>query len=559
MKPYHLLAAAALALVAGTATARAEAGTCTRPVNVVLYDNDTVNLANALGANAADCTDYWISITPTAAGLPRGGAPLNAIHALGPHFHALADLRLATWATLKDQYGGWYAAGVAIRSAMTAAGYTGNDTWDVDEVGTPSKQLAEDVFAGAAGARAGFRDWIRGLYDGGGAPDPGVVLAADPPQYSSDLAAYEQGLAAWYADGAFWDDLHGRVRFWAQETYADARSWGVDGAGLDARASHLGDYYLHGLRLAGTHGDATAAVRSFFADAYTPIGNAAWRYPVPAPGPDTIAFGYTDVPLPDLLSFVSTQTYALRSSAPDRFGFVTWPNLSSGTLNAQVYARVAAAVHDSQADPAGACSGGRCDGVVAGAAFTEAWRDFATPPQIVPQVSGTLSASGWYTSDATVSWTVTDAQTPVTSTAGCDTVVVDADTAGATYTCTATSSGGTASASVTIRRDATPPEITCAPTPEALWPPNGRLVPVSVAVEVTDGTSGPAGFALTSAPSSDAADFAVGTPDVAGLLRAQRPGDGGDRVYTLGYTAQDVAGNTATCDAQVVVPHDRGS
>jgi hypothetical protein len=111
---------------------------------------------------------------------------------------------------------------------------------------------------------------------------------------------------------------------------------------------------------------------------------------------------------------------------------------------------------------------------------------------------------------------------------------------------------------VTIRRDATPPAITCTPTPSTLWPPNGQLVPVSVEVEVTDETSGPDGFLLTGAPAADAADFVVGEPDVAGLLRARRPGNGGDREYTLTYTARDVAGNSATCDATVSVPHDEG-
>ena len=50
--------------------------------------------------------------------------------------------------------------------------------------------------------------------------------------------------------------------------------------------------------------------------------------------------------------------------------------------------------------------------------------------------------------------------------------------------------------SVTIMRDATPPTITCDPTPASLWPPNGTLVPVGVAVRVSDATSGPSGFEL---------------------------------------------------------------
>jgi hypothetical protein len=82
-----------------------------------------------------------------------------------------------------------------------------------------------------------------------------------------------------------------------------------------------------------------------------------------------------------------------------------------------------------------------------------------TPPLINPIVSGTLGNNGWYTSDVSVSWSVTDAQSPIGSTSGCSPVSVTSGTSGMTFTCTATSAGGTASSSVTIKRDATAPSI----------------------------------------------------------------------------------------------------
>ena len=82
-----------------------------------------------------------------------------------------------------------------------------------------------------------------------------------------------------------------------------------------------------------------------------------------------------------------------------------------------------------------------------------------TAPLIVPTVTGTAGANGWYVSDVAVSWTVNDAETPVTSTSGCGTSTVTADTAGVTFTCTAQSAGGTATRSVTIKRDVTPPVL----------------------------------------------------------------------------------------------------
>ncbi|WP_299029964.1 PxKF domain-containing protein [uncultured Thermanaerothrix sp.] len=85
-----------------------------------------------------------------------------------------------------------------------------------------------------------------------------------------------------------------------------------------------------------------------------------------------------------------------------------------------------------------------------------------TPPVITPIISGTLGNNGWYISDVTVSWTVTDSESAITSKSGCDETTINDDTAGVTLTCTATSAGGAAQASVIIKRDATPPSITAA-------------------------------------------------------------------------------------------------
>jgi hypothetical protein len=73
------------------------------------------------------------------------------------------------------------------------------------------------------------------------------------------------------------------VLFWAQETYADARTWGVDGSTLTQRSAYLNDYFLHGVRLAAAGDGRTEAARAFFAAAYTPIANASYRWPNPGP------------------------------------------------------------------------------------------------------------------------------------------------------------------------------------------------------------------------------------------------------------------------------------
>ena len=81
-----------------------------------------------------------------------------------------------------------------------------------------------------------------------------------------------------------------------------------------------------------------------------------------------------------------------------------------------------------------------------------------TPPAIAgPFITGTLGNGGWYTSDVQVTWTATDEESPVTL-SGCSVSVIE-NTAGSSFTCTATSEGGSATSSVTIKRDASAPGV----------------------------------------------------------------------------------------------------
>jgi hypothetical protein len=95
------------------------------------------------------------------------------------------------------------------------------------------------------------------------------------------------------------------------------------------------------------------------------------------------------------------------------------------------------------------------------------------PPDSTPPVitfTGTApNANGWNNTDVTVSWSVTDPESAISSSSGCDTVVVTAETSGTTYTCTATSAGGTSSQSVTVKIDKTKPVISgsASPAPNA--------------------------------------------------------------------------------------------
>src|SRR5262249_38297844 len=116
------------------------------------------------------------------------------------------------------------------------------------------------------------------------------------------------------------------------------------------------------------------------------------------------------------------------------------------------------------------------------------YRD-VTPPLVFSWLSGTQGLDDWYVGDVTVNWAWWDPDSPVTSTSGCATTVVTTDTAGTLFTCSATSDGGTASASTIVKRDATPPTVVIT-SPSASQPIYDRDQSVPAAYQCSDGVSG---------------------------------------------------------------------
>ncbi len=78
-------------------------------------------------------------------------------------------------------------------------------------------------------------------------------------------------------------------------------------------------------------------------------------------------------------------------------------------------------------------------------------------PTVTPAVTGTLGSNGWYTSPVTLSWSITGNPAPATS--GCHAGEVP-NTAGKTYKCTATNSLGSATESISVKRDSIRPGVT---------------------------------------------------------------------------------------------------
>ena len=108
-----LVAVAVYAFGAIPASSPAQGPGC-RPLRVIFYTStDWMPLADALAANPSACAEYYISIPPPAADkteMRSGVAP--AIRALGPNFHALAEVNVAAWqAWVASTGNSWYEAG----------------------------------------------------------------------------------------------------------------------------------------------------------------------------------------------------------------------------------------------------------------------------------------------------------------------------------------------------------------------------------------------------------------------------------------------------------------
>lgn len=190
-----------------------------------------------------------------------------------------------------------------------------------------------------------------------------------------------------------------------------------------------------------------------------------------------------------------------------------------------------------------------------------------TPPVVVATVTGT-SSGGWYTSDVSVSFTTTDPESGIATTSGCGPFTVTTDTAGQTFSCTATNGAGASTTEeVTVKRDATGPEITgLAPSTGSLWPPNHQMVGITIDIDATDALS--AAVCTVTGVTSSEPDNGLGDGDTANdtevtgpssvNLRAERAGKGQGRVYTIAVTCTDAAGNTTTGATTVSVPKSRG-
>jgi uncharacterized repeat protein (TIGR01451 family) len=123
------------------------------------------------------------------------------------------------------------------------------------------------------------------------------------------------------------------------------------------------------------------------------------------------------------------------------------------------------------------------------------------------------------------------------------------------------------SATTTTTASNPPPTITgAAADPSVLWPPNHRMVNVTVSYNVIDNCPLPPDSCTLSVTSNEpvngkgdgdtSPDWIV-LDDHHVLLRAERAGNGNGRIYTITITCIDSGGNSSSESVEVHVPHDQ--
>lgn len=119
---------------------------------------------------------------------------------------------------------------------------------------------------------------------------------------------------------------------------------------------------------------------------------------------------------------------------------------------------------------------------------------------------------------------------------------------------------GSSDMQVTVR-DTIPPVIRSpAANPNSNWPPNHQMFPVRLSAVASDTCDPNPKCRVVSVTSNEgtSADWQIVGP-LEVLLRSERTGNGGDRVYTIWIQSTDASGNASTPrGVTVTIAHDQG-
>jgi len=111
--------------------------------------------------------------------------------------------------------------------------------------------------------------------------------------------------------------------------------------------------------------------------------------------------------------------------------------------------------------------------------------------------------------------------------------------------------------------DTEAPTLAPAASKTMLWPPNHKLIPITIMANAEDNSGGPVTLDVqVTSNEPDEDDWVIESVDnttgeIQLSLRAERSGTGDGRVYTVTITATDEANNSSTATVEIRVPHDK--
>ncbi|MBI3821555.1 MAG: hypothetical protein HY289_02625 [Planctomycetes bacterium] len=203
-----------------------------------------------------------------------------------------------------------------------------------------------------------------------------------------------------------------------------------------------------------------------------------------------------------------------------------------------------------------------------------------TAPSTTASVSGPLGTNGWFVGPVIVTLSATDPDdAAVVTTYAIDGgamhsyaspfVITGDGVHEVRYFSTDDAGNAEALQTLTIAIDSTGPNISATPSTTTLWAPNGKMVAIQVTGLITDSISGidrtSATFTTIDSygkvqPSGTIVVNADGSFSFKVSLEARRNGqDKAGRLYTIIISARNLAGELATMQFTILVPHDQGN
>lgn len=182
----------------------------------------------------------------------------------------------------------------------------------------------------------------------------------------------------------------------------------------------------------------------------------------------------------------------------------------------------------------------------------------------LPIISSNMTTEGgpytknlWTNKDIVVSFSCKDSLSGVLSITEPITVTADGENQKVTGECQDKAGNKSEIEATGINIDKTPPEINISATPNILWPPSGKMIPVLVSGHITEQHLANKKILVHdeySLINSVVNDFGETIK-----LEAKRNGDDLDgRNYIIEIEAEDLAGNRSIQQTKIVVPHDQG-